>query len=59
MKKRKKSRKGKTGVKNKRHSKPRISKNVTSDVLNLFIQKPDKNYTSKEIQKLINANKLF
>ena len=55
MKRRKKSRSKKTGVKNKRHTKPKVSKNITQEVLNLFIQKSDKNYTSKEIQNLTHA----
>ena len=56
MKKRKNTRSKKTGIKNKRQPKHRVSNNVTPEVLSLFIQKPDKNFTSQEIQQSLNKN---
>ena len=44
------------GIKNKRQPKHRVSNNVTPEVLSLFIQKPDKNFTSQEIQQSLNKN---
>jgi len=56
MKKRRKARNKRTGIKNTRQTKKRISNDISNEVLNLFIQKPDKNFTSKEIQNQLNAN---
>lgn len=55
MKKKKKARNKKTGIKNTRQSKKRVTSNVANEVLNLFFQKPDKNFTSVEIQELLKA----
>lgn len=53
-KKRKKPRSSKTGVRNKKVTR-KVPTNQTKQVLDLFISKPDKNYTSKEIQNILDA----
>ena len=57
-KKRRKARTKQAGIKNTRHQNKPVSKNISNEILDLFIQKPNKNFISKEIQELINANTL-